>query len=83
MVKDHTTNVEEALRIVAPLFVLLPQIMTMMGPNPAFMAASKLTPQEIALLSQFNIGLSMNMQDVTVKDRISRAVKELVKLSSE
>jgi hypothetical protein len=40
--------------------------MTMMGPNPAFIGASKLTGQELGLLNQFNLNLSMNMQDATI-----------------
>jgi hypothetical protein len=40
--------------------------MTMMGPNPTFLTASKLTPQELALINQFNLNLSMNMQDATI-----------------
>ena len=34
LVKDHTTSLEEAIRLIAPIFVLLPQAITMMGPNP-------------------------------------------------
>lgn len=36
----------------------------------------------MALLGQFSLNLSMNMQDVTVQDRINRVVKELAKLAS-
>jgi hypothetical protein len=80
LVKDHTTNVEDAIRRLAPFLVLLPQVMTMMGPSPAFMNASKITPQELAILNGFQISLSMNMQDLTIQDRFNRAVRELSKL---
>jgi hypothetical protein len=54
----------------------------MMGPNPAFMNASKLTPQELALLNSFNLSFTMNMQDFSIQDRINRAVRELSKLTA-
>jgi hypothetical protein len=54
----------------------------MMGPNPAFMNASKLTPQELTLLNSFNLSFTMNMQDFSIQDRINRAVRELSKLTA-
>jgi len=54
----------------------------MMGPNPAFMNASKLTPQELALLNSFNLSFTMNMQDFSIQDRINSAVRELSKLTA-
>lgn len=54
----------------------------MMGPNPAFMNASKLTPQELALLNSFNLSVTMNMNDFSIQDRINRAVRELSKLTT-
>ena len=54
----------------------------MMGPNPAFMNASKLTPQELTLLNSFNLSFTMNMQDFSIQDRINRAARELSKLTA-
>jgi hypothetical protein len=33
LVKDHTTNIEEALRVISLILILLPHLMSIMGPN--------------------------------------------------
>ena len=79
LVKDHTTSVDEALRLIAPIFVLIPQAM-MMGPNPVFVQHSKLTLAELQVLHYFLMNITVNMLDLTVEDRLKRAVSELSKL---
>ena len=79
LVKDHTTSLEEALRLVTPLFTLLPQAVTFLGPHPLFLQKSRLSLQETQLLSSFHFILT-NGADQTVEDRLKRVERELLKL---
>lgn len=67
--------------MISPIFMLLPQVITFMGPHPTFIQLSKLTLPEVALLQQFNMFVTMNLHDQTVEDRFKRAVQELTKLA--
>ena len=79
LVKDHTTSLEEALRLVTPLFTLLPQAVTFLGPHPLFLQKSRLSLLETQLLSSFHFILT-NGADQTVEDRLKRVEGELLKL---
>ena len=79
LVKDHTTSLEEALRMVTPLFTLLPHAVTFLGPHPLFLQKSRLSLLETQLLSSFHFILT-NGADQTVEDRLKRVEGELLKL---
>ena len=80
LVQDHTTSVEEALRLIAPIFLLLPSAVTMMGPNPLIVQHTRLTMGEFHLLNAFYTHLNVPTIDATFEDRFKRAVSELLKL---
>jgi hypothetical protein len=80
LVKDHTTSVEEALRLIAPIFFLLPQVLTVYGVNPIFNQHAKLTMQELQLLHAFTMNLNVSVNDTNVEVKLKRAVQELNKL---
>lgn len=77
--KDHTTSVEEALKLVSALFLVVPNSMTIMGPNQMILQHSRLSFNEIQLLNTFWSMLNFSA-DNTYEDRINRAVKELSKI---
>lgn len=79
MVKEHTTSLKEALRLITPIFSLIPQAVTYMGPNPLFLQKSELSLSEVQILSNFHFLLT-NGVDRTVEDRLKRVEGELLKL---
>ena len=81
LVKDHTTSLEEALRLVSPIFSLLPHAISFMGPHPIFLQKSKLTLPETQILSNFYFILT-NGADQTIEDRLKRVEGEMLKLVS-
>ena len=70
----------EALQLLVPLFYVIPQVMTMMGPSPMFMSYSKMTAYELQLLHIFSLNLQPNFHDKTICDHMNRAFSELAKL---
>ncbi len=46
LVKEHTTSLQEAIHLITPLFSLIPQAVTFMGPHPVFLQKSELNMQE-------------------------------------
>jgi hypothetical protein len=50
LVRDHSTSVEEAIRMIAPIFLILPSVFTIIGPHPLFQQASKLSAQDLTVL---------------------------------
>lgn len=79
LVKDHTTSLQEALRLITPLFSLIPQAVTFMGPNPLFLQKSNLSMLEAQLLSAFHFVLTTGA-DRTIEDRLKRVEAELLGL---
>jgi len=68
-IQNHSAIIEEALRLAAPIFILLPQVISFIGPNPLFIQQSKLTPMELNIITQFYMFLNINPADVTLEDK--------------
>lgn len=81
LVQDHTTSVEEALRLIAPVFLILPNVFSMMGINPVFREHSHLSQSDLNLLQQFYFSVALNVQDLTVEAKLKRAQEELMKVA--
>lgn len=83
MVKDHTTNIEEAMRVISPFLLLLPHMMSMIGLNQNLILGSKMTVVEAQLLHQLYLHLTMPSSFVeSIDDRIKKTVVELTKIAS-
>jgi len=80
LVRDHTTTIEEALRLIAPVFLILPNVFSMMGTNPVFREHSHLSESDIIFLQQFFFSVALNVQDLTVEAKLKRAQEELMKV---
>lgn len=82
LVKDHTSNFDEAIRLVATVISILPSA-TMMGmPSPIFAAHAKLSLNEINSLMLFYGSLQVPLGDSTNDDRVKRVSKILHELVS-
>ena len=79
LIKDHTTSVEEALKLVAPILTILPHFINFMITDPLFLQRTHLSAQEFQLLSSFHFILT-NGADLTIEDRLKRVEGELLKL---
>lgn len=78
--KDHTTSLEEALKLIAPVLLVFPTVFTMLGTSPLFREHAHLSPPELSLLQNFYFSITMNMSDMTVEARLKRAQDELLKV---
>jgi len=75
-----TQSVEDALRLISPIFLILPSAFTLMGINPSFKEHSHLSLPDLTLLQQFYFSITMNVQDLTVEAKLKRAQDELLKV---
>jgi hypothetical protein len=78
--QQATQSVEDTIRLISPIFLILPTAFTIMGVNPVFKEHSHLSLPELTLLQQFYYSMVMNVQDLTVESKLKRAQDELFKV---